>query len=192
MTVPAENISNTVLRRALPLVTPTDPWPMYIVDADQIEVWVEFTPGDVVKQLPVTYNIQINPTSYWEFVFTWTTPPGPVGGTQLIIFRRTRGVVNQFPPGSFLTAEALNLRFDLDNLSINDTAYYQTKTNPSYSKQTIASHGVFDPIPATDSNPALNQDDLDLPYLGTGAPAPDEVDISSTPPLLFVLLYSSP
>ena len=167
MPVPAVNISNTVLRRPLPLVHPSI-FPMYITSLtspwEDVEVYVE-NGTEVVKQAVATYDISINPVLYWQFTFTWTgTPPT---GTNVVIFRRVRGVVIPLDPGAFLSAEALNQRFNLENLGINDLQYYQQKTNPSYSAQAIVEHGTWDPL-APDSNPALPDDDLQLPYLGTG------------------------
>jgi len=175
MTVPKENISNTVLLRALPITPVTLTWPMLLNEkdgplTDQVELWhlngTTVTPVD--PSGPAGYTIQIQHPSYWEFIIAWTGSQ-PVGGT-LYVFRRTRGVVEAFTIGSFLSAEALNQRFDLDNLGINDTAYYQSKTNPMYSKKAIALKGMpdFTSVPA--KNPGLPLTDLELPYLGTGSP----------------------
>jgi hypothetical protein len=138
---------------------------------DQVELWhLNGTTVTLVDPSgPAGYTIQIQHPSYWEFIIVWTGLQ-PAGGT-LYVFRRTRGVVEAFTIGSFLSAEALNQRFDLDNLGINDTAYYQSKTNPMYSKKAIALKGVPDITSVPAKNPALPLTDLELPYLGTGSPA---------------------
>jgi len=173
MTVPTENISNTVLLRSLPLTPPDPTWPMLIattsvITADeQVELWT-FNPGSPPIHIPAAdFTIDIQIPNYWEFKITWTSGSPPAGPGTLYIFRRTRGVVAPFQVGSFLSAEALNQRLDLDNLGINDTAYYQSKANPMYSKAAIAEKGIPDPSTSPFSNPALPAADLRLPYLGT-------------------------
>ncbi len=173
MTVPTENISNTVLLRSLPLTPPDPTWPMLIattsvITADeQVELWI-FNPGSPPVHIPAAdFTIDIQIPNYWEFKITWTSGSPPAGPGTLYIFRRTRGVVAPFQVGAFLSAEALNQRLDLDNLGINDTAYYQSKTNPMYSKAAISEKGVPDMSTVPFSNPALPDEDLQLPYLGT-------------------------
>jgi len=178
MPVPKETISNTVLRQVLSGV-PGFAWPMYLAGAtnqdkkDQIKVYVQS--GATVTIVPASdYTITILTPDYWTFSITFLNPPGGPTDT-IIIFRRTRGVVDQFPTSAFLTAEALNQRYDLDNLGINDSAYYQSKTNPMYSPKAVAERGVWDTSGSPDSNPALAPEDLQLPYLGTGSPTVGDV-----------------
>jgi len=181
MTVPKENISNTVLLRALPIAPVSQTWPMLLNTKDgnindQVELWRQ--DGAAVDKVDPAggngYTIEIQNPNYWEFVINWTGAQ-PTGDT-LYVFRRTRGVVEAFTVGAFLSAEALNQRFDLDNLGINDTAYYQSKTNPMYSKQAIAEKGVPDTTSGVPfKNPVLPEGDLNLPYLGSASSTPGDV-----------------
>ena len=174
MPVPAANISNTVLRKPLPLVAPSV-WDMYITTRttpwEDVEVYVE-TGGIVVYYPPAAYLILVGNASWWEFTFSWVGPAP--AGDHVIIFRRVRGVVIPLAPGAFLSAEALNQRFDLENLGINDLQYYQQKTNPSYSPEAITLHGAWDPT-APESNAAMKDEDLELPFLASGTLVQNEV-----------------
>jgi hypothetical protein len=153
---------------------------MYIYTAgllsakDQITIYQQPALGSPITLMPDTnYTIEIQIPNFWEFKITWVSVPA--AGTIIIVFRRTRGVINQFPVGAFLNAEDLNQRFNLDNLGINDTAYYQSHTNPMYSQEVAALHGTWTSIPSVDENPKMDKSDLNLPYLGTGSPAPDDI-----------------
>jgi len=163
--------TNTVLEKTFADAT-IFPWLMFLFTGpgtppkEQIEVYAKSNTNELTLVPIIDYDVTINPLLPEQFNLSWTPPPGPPGAVAIIIFRRVTGLYEPFLPGAFLSAEALNSRFNLLTLSVTDLDYYQAKTIPRYSAQAIANHGEDQ----SDLLKGMKTDDLDLPFLGAGEP----------------------
>jgi len=162
--------TNTVLEKTYAATT-TTPWEMFLYP-NQTPLDTQITlygqgPGPTYQltELPTTdWDIVYNPLLPEQFEIAWTPPPGPGAGTYpiIVIFRRVFGQYDPFLPGGFLSAEALNLRFNLLTLATNDLSYYQRGTIPRYKAEAIINNNAGTALDG------MKGEDLDLPYLGTG------------------------
>jgi len=152
---------NTVLSQ--PYQAAPSTWDMFLFPGtvpltDQIEVY-EVDAGGAIITPAGTYTLALD-TNPENFILTWVVPP--VGAVTVYIFRRVQGAYEPFFPGAFLSAEALNHRFNLLTAARFDLLYYQDKTIPRYSVSALNEHGIPAYPPMSKGMPLP---DLELPAL---------------------------